>query len=84
VVQRRNVHDLMKDFQDEVPGYLGNRKICRVLEDLSLARGPEAAGQNLVRCYEALVAQGIFPKKELPLVRAWLSDLKQAAKGLAV
>lgn len=76
VIQRRNVHNLLRDFQDEVPGYLMNEKICRTLEDLELERGAATAEDNLVRCYEALVAEDVFPKKELPLVRAWLADLK--------
>ena len=84
VIQRRNAHNLLKDFQDEVPGYLTNENICRTLEDLKLERGPEAAGENLVRCYAALVAQGVFPKKELPLLRAWLKDLDAIARGLAL
>ena len=84
VIQRRNLHSLLQDFRDEVPGYLANEEICRTLEDLKLQRGPEAAGENLIRCYEALVAQEVFPRKELPLVRAWLKDLDAIARGLAL
>lgn len=84
VIQRRNVHNLLKDFQDEVPGYLTNEKICRTLEDLKLQAGPEAVAENLVRCYEALVGAGVFPKKELRLVRAWLKDLTVIGRGLVV
>jgi hypothetical protein len=84
VIQRRNLHNLLQDFQDEVPGYLANERFCRTLEDLKLERGPEAAGDNLIRCYEALVAQGIFPRKEMPLVRAWFKDLEAIARGLAL
>ena len=75
---------MLKDFQDEVPGYLTNERICRTLEDLKLEHGPEATGENLVRCYEALVAEDIFPKKELRLVKAWLHDLATIARGLAL
>jgi len=82
VLQQRNVHNLLKDFQDEVPGYLSNEAICRALEDVKLQAGPGAVGENLLRCYEVLVAEGIFPKKELPLVRAWLRDLKAIGQGL--
>jgi hypothetical protein len=84
VIQRRNLHSLLQDFQEEVPGYLANERICHTLEDLKLERGPEATGENLVRCYQALVAQGVFPKKELLLVRAWLKDLDAIARGLAL
>lgn len=83
VVQQRNVHDLMRDFRDEVPGYLENDRICRILEDLSLASGPEAVGENLLHCYAALVKEQIFPKRELTLVKAWLRDLARVQAGRA-
>ena len=39
VRQRRNPHDLLRDFRDEVPGYLANREICVALEALRLEPG---------------------------------------------
>jgi STELLO glycosyltransferases len=78
VVQERNPHDLMKDFAEEVPGYLGNLRLARTLADLRLTPGPDAAPGNVVRCYEALVAAGFLPEDELPLVNAWLADLEGA------
>lgn len=84
MVQRRNAHNLLKDFQDEVPGYLANDQIVRLLEEQPLEPGTEAVGANLLRCYETLVQHGIMPRKELPLVKAWLDDLKKAAGGLAL
>jgi len=84
VVQQRNEHSLMKDFQDEVPGYLANDQIVRLLEQQPLEPGPQAVGTNLLRCYEALIKQGILPQKERPLVKAWLADLKQVTGGLAL
>ena len=84
VIQRRNLHNLLQDFEDEVPGYLANERVCRALEDLKLERGSEATRENMIRCYEVLVARGVFPKKELPLVRAWLKDLGAIARGLTL
>jgi hypothetical protein len=76
VVQDRNPHDLMRDFRDEIPGYERNREICRILGSVELQAGEPSVGRNLARCYEALVTAGVFPEKELPLVRAWLADLE--------
>jgi len=78
VVQERNAHDLMRDFNDEVPGYLRNRELAVRLEGLPLARGTDAVGANLAACYEELVRGEFFPEKELELVNAWLSDLQKA------
>jgi hypothetical protein len=76
VVQDRNEHNLLRDFQDEVPGYLNNARICHILDSLKLESGPQSAAGNLRRCYEALVGESIFPERELPLIEAWLADLK--------
>ena len=78
VVQERNEHDLMRDFNDEVPGYLRNRDLAVRLEGLTLARGEDAVGANLTACYEELVRGDFFPEKELEIVNAWLFDLKKA------
>ena len=73
--QERNDHSLMRDFADEVPGYLNNRAICAELEALELKPGAEAMGDNLRRCYEMLTARGWVGGEELELVDAWLADL---------
>ena len=69
VRQERNDHDLLRDFADEVPGYLENDRIRRVLEPLALD------GRDLVRsvtlCYEAFVRESLIPGTELPIVREW-------------
>lgn len=75
VIQERNVHNLMHDFQQEVPGYLQNQQIVRTLTDLSLASGAGALPGNLMTCYEAMVSKSIIPPDELPLVKAWLADI---------
>lgn len=78
VWQERNVHDLMRDFSDEVPGYQRNHSIAEILETTSLYSGIENVGANLNRCYQTLVAEDIFPKKELELVAAWLAGVAES------
>lgn len=75
VWQERNEHDLMRDFADEVPGYLNNRAMAAELEKLTLAAGPEHLAANLRVCYERLVEKGWIGAAELPLLDAWLADL---------
>jgi len=79
VYQERNEHDLDRDFADEVPGYLNNDKIKRVLEDLPLQSGAAAIPDNLRKCYAALIELGVVGAEELPLLEAWLSDLESLA-----
>jgi hypothetical protein len=81
VVQDRNEHNLLRDLQDEVPGYLSNARICKVLTRLKLKVGKASVSQNLLLCYRALTAAGFFPSKELRLVKAWLTDLDSISRG---
>jgi hypothetical protein len=73
--QVRNPHDLMRDFRDEVPGYLHNRAIARTLDSVSLAPGAAAIPANLARCYDALIGLGVLPAAERARLDAWLADL---------
>jgi hypothetical protein len=76
VWQERNEHNLMRDFKDEVPGYLNNSAICDALGKLDIKPGVEHLGDNLRLCYETLVSMNLVGEQELGLVDAWLADLK--------
>jgi|SRR5579862_2290844 len=69
VYQERNAHDLLKDFEDEVPGYLLNERIRVVLDSLNLESRDLC--RSLVLCYEALVANDILPREELQILGHW-------------
>lgn len=75
--QERNAHDLMRDFRDEVPGYLHNKSICAALDELRLRPGAEQVGENMRIAYERLVGEGWLKNEELELLDAWLDDLEQ-------
>lgn len=79
VWQERNEHNLMRDFRDEVPGYLHNTSICSALGQLTLRSGVANLGENLQICYEKLVSMELIDRKELELVSAWLEDLQSTA-----
>jgi hypothetical protein len=75
VSQERNEHDLMKDFLDEIPGYLNNEKICEELYKLDIKSGMNNIHTNLMLCYEMMIQLGLIDKIELELLDAWLDDL---------
>jgi len=77
VLQERNQHDLMRDFRDELPGYLNNKKICKTLDSLELLAGPEHIIQNLRTCYQELVTIGVHDPRELDLLEAWIVDIAE-------
>lgn len=72
--QERNAHDLMRDFADEIPGFLHNSAIVAALQSVS-AKAP--AGDFLECAYEMLVAMGLIVGTELEMVRAWRRDIDQ-------
>lgn len=80
VWQERNAHDLMRDFADEVPGYLHNRAMAAALDALELRAGADfpTLAENLRLCYRTLVARGWVGEAELPLLDAWLVDFAAA------
>lgn len=75
VFQVRNEHSLIRDFKDEVPGYLNNVKIMEILSNLNLSSRQSDMGQNLRLCYQKLVEAGFVAEEELHLVDLWLQDL---------
>ena len=75
VCQDRNDHDLLKDFADEIPGYLNNGKICEQLATLNIEKGTDNIGNNLMACYEVFIRLGLIQKGEMKLLDAWLADV---------
>lgn len=76
VVQDRNDHNLMRDFEDEISGYVGNDKIAKLLSGLELEAGVENIPVAMRLCYQALVENDFVGGEELALLDAWLDDLK--------
>ena len=79
VWQERNEHNLMRDFRDEVPGYLNNSAIAEALDKLPLRAGADRLTENLRVCYEQLVRMELVGREELDLIEAWEADLKEAS-----
>lgn len=73
--QDRNEHNLLRDFEQEVDGYLHNARIAERLIELDLKAGDEALFENLLRCYRCLAELELVGKHELRLLDAWLTDV---------
>jgi hypothetical protein len=73
VRQERNPHDLMKDFVDEIPGYVEN---ARLMDRLTGAvSGARNLSDGLTQAYRAIVSMGLAPHRELELIAAWNESL---------
>jgi len=76
VYQERNYHDLMKDFESEVPCYLYTEKLVKLLDSLQLSKDPSF---NLITIYTALAENGICDKAELEILNCWIKDINTYA-----
>lgn len=74
VFQDRNVHNLMKDFEDEVPGYLNNEKIMQKLDNIPANIEAEIF---LRAAYSMLIDSEIIGENEMELFNAWIEDLNK-------
>ena len=78
VVQERNPHDYMRDFESEIPCFMHSKKAVGIVSDAITPRA--SVSENLVEAYGALLKNGIVVEKELELLSVWLKDLE----GLSV
>lgn len=76
VWQERNDHRIMKDFEDEISGYMNNSQICHELNKLDLGEGIENIPANMKLCYQKLVDLELINNAELDLLDRWIQDVK--------
>lgn len=71
VIQKRNPHDYLVDFESEIPCYLYPKRIVEAVQ--TAISGSNSVCENLLLAYEQLVRIRIVAKEEIPLVSAWVS-----------
>lgn len=76
VIQKRNPHNFLKDFEQEVPVYLNVEKAAKIAEE-NVSKN-KSLKDNLIRVYKFLSKEGIVAPWEIPLLTSWLQDLKRA------
>jgi hypothetical protein len=80
VFQERNEHDLMRDFRDEVEGYLGYRTFAQTLDSI-VGLEQSNLSEGLRISYRHLVDAGFFQESELTILEAWLADIAELGLG---
>lgn len=83
VFQERNAHDLMRDFRDEIEGYVGYERLVGLLEATDIQGGHAHVLEDLRALYERLIEAGFFTVEELPMLDAWIADMRSLGFGLA-
>ena len=67
--QKRNEHNLLKDFEGEIPIYLNSQNILNILSKLKLKKGSDYYLENLLKCYKKLIDYKILKKDELNFIK---------------
>lgn len=75
--QKRNEHNLLNDFEQEIKLYLYDKAIFKLLDQLKLKVGKKFHLHNLKICYSALIAHKFLDKSELNYLNAWIYDCKK-------
>ena len=70
VIQKRNPHDYLTDFESEIPGYLlADQVVALAKNSVSYDR---TIKDNLLSVYEALKSEEIVSEHEIKVLKLWL------------
>lgn len=75
VTQERNYHNLLDDFESEIPSYLLGERIIDIVRGAVHGKGP--LEDDLFEAYRSLHGNSIVVKQELELLEAWLGELSR-------
>lgn len=78
VIQKRNPHDLMKDFKSEIQMFLYSETVPEIVS--SAITRSMSIGDNLFEAYKALQRKGIVTINELKILEAWLYDIQRLSR----
>ena len=71
VIQKRNPHNYLNDFESEIPGYLLAEKVVTIgKESVSHNR---TIKENLLLVYKALQRENIVTESEIQALKLWLN-----------
>ena len=77
VIQNRNVHDLLDDFNLEYPVYKNTKILNDILYNVKLNDKKDYMLINFFKCYNQLVKEKFLEKKKLDLVYKMISDISK-------
>jgi hypothetical protein len=77
VVQHRNDHHYLSDFESEIPCYLYVEKILDIVAGAVSSRF--SIENNLVNAYDSLIRHHLIPECEMNLLLAWIEDIQNIA-----
>jgi len=70
VVQERNPHDYLKDFESEIPCYVHTERVAQIVQ--ATVSPHQHVVENLTAAYSELVNAGIVLPTEMDVLKAWI------------
>lgn len=70
VIQKRNPHNYLKDFESEIPCYLYPEKVIEIIK--SSIKKKASLKANLLNAYTSLLSEKIINRNEIELLKLWL------------
>ena len=80
VVQRRNPHDYLKDFESEIPVYIHSEETLDTVVNCLSKLNKQSIPEDMVSAYSALKEKNIVQEKEMALLIAWIEDIRRLMK----
>ena len=77
VIQNRNAHDLLDDFNLEYPVYKNTKIFNDTLQRIKLSNKRDDMLINFFKCYKELTKNKLIEKNELDLVSKWIIDISK-------
>jgi hypothetical protein len=78
--QKRNEHNLMNDFRDEMRMFDKIKDIVECIENA--VSDKMLIHSNLISVYKALYNEGVIKGEDIDILHAWLEDLYEAKKNV--
>jgi len=72
VLQKRNPHNYLKDFESEIPMYLNAEKVIKILKNV--VKKENTIKENLVTAYSELAKEKIVMPQEIKLLSIWVKN----------
>lgn len=76
VIQKRNPHNYLRDFESEIPVYLNAERVIEIATEALKQNKTTSITDQLLTVYRALHSEQLVPDEEIKLLEAWVEDLK--------
>ena len=76
VIQKRNPHNYVRDFESEIPVYLNSERVIDLTAKSLISTKGQGLNQQFLAAYSSLEEANIVTSQELDLLRGWIRDIE--------